>query len=348
MVEHNKSTHPTIRPDAPPCILPKYAVPQVTRSIPQNVEKLNGAGIAQIECGAQFSLALSRSGLVWTWGKGDYFRLGHGADQHVRKPTVVECLRGKKIIHVAVGALHCLAVGDTGQVFAWGDNDHGQQGNATTAVNRKPALVHGNEGSRISRVACGSSHSVAWTTFDAPSSNCHEPVLFAASKDSLGAGFVGNNSCLPSAAAAPAVAAGTTERRGNAVSNGAANSALAEGGGVRVRSALEANAALLHGGGGVSSHISASHGKKSVRPSLSRILLSLESNSAKQQALQHVLNGMQILCARDAVVAVLAPHGSTPGCAIKKAEAAAASGAGSATVTPAGTLTMEVAEVSEE
>ena len=47
----------------------------------QNVEKLNGAGIAQIECGAQFSLALSKSGLVWTWGKGDYFRLGHGADQ---------------------------------------------------------------------------------------------------------------------------------------------------------------------------------------------------------------------------------------------------------------------------
>ena len=36
--------------------------------------------------------------------------------KHVRKPTVVECLRGKKIIHVAVGALHCLAVGDTGQV----------------------------------------------------------------------------------------------------------------------------------------------------------------------------------------------------------------------------------------
>ena len=31
------------------------------------------------------------------------------------------------------------------QVFAWGDNDHGQQGNATTAVNRKPAFVHGIE-----------------------------------------------------------------------------------------------------------------------------------------------------------------------------------------------------------
>ena len=177
----------------------------------------------------QFSLALSKSGLVWTWGKGDYFRLGHGSDQHIRKPTVVECLRGKKIIHVAVGALHCLAVTETGQVYAWGDNDHGQQvhtlgshhlfslsscrclslrcfvhqanicvctllqGNGTTTVNRKPALVHGLEGHRISRVSCGSSHSVCWTTPDTPSTSCHEPVLFAESKDPLGAGFVVNN-----------------------------------------------------------------------------------------------------------------------------------------------------------
>ena len=30
--------------------------------------------LIQIECGAQFSLALSKTGVVWTWGKGDYFR----------------------------------------------------------------------------------------------------------------------------------------------------------------------------------------------------------------------------------------------------------------------------------
>ena len=49
-------------------------------------------------------------------GKGDYFRLGHGTDTHVRKPQMVEHLKGKKIIHIAVGALHCLAVTDSGQV----------------------------------------------------------------------------------------------------------------------------------------------------------------------------------------------------------------------------------------
>lgn len=56
--------------------------------------------------------------------QGDYYRLGHGLDQHLRKPTPVQGLRGKKVVHVAVGALHCLAVTETGEVMAWGDNDH--------------------------------------------------------------------------------------------------------------------------------------------------------------------------------------------------------------------------------
>ena len=34
---------------------------------------------------------------------------------------------------------------------------------------------------------------------------------------------------------------------------------------------------------------------KPSRPSLARIILSLESNAAKQQALQHILNALQIL-----------------------------------------------------
>lgn len=94
--------------------------------VPHEIERLSNIGVVQIECGAQFSLALTKSGEVWTWGKGDYFRLGHGTDQHVRKPAPIQGLRGKKIIHVAVGALHCLAVDDNGQVYAWGDNDHGK------------------------------------------------------------------------------------------------------------------------------------------------------------------------------------------------------------------------------
>ncbi|TKS74835.1 E3 ubiquitin-protein ligase HERC2 [Collichthys lucidus] len=211
-------------------------------NIPQNIERLNGQGVCQIECGAQFSLALTKSGVVWTWGKGDYFRLGHGTDVHVRKPQMVEGLRGKKIVHVAVGALHCLAVTDTGQVYAWGDNDHGQQGNGTTTVNRKPTLVQGLEGQKITRVACGSSHSVAWTTVD---------VTYA----------------------------------------------LSSRAGVQADSDSSA----------VNNKMSGQCNVKPNRPSLAKILLSLDGNLAKQQALSHVLSALQIMYARDAVVGALMP-----------------------------------------
>lgn len=65
--------------------------------------------------------------------------------------------------------------------------DHGQQGSGNTIVNKKPSLVLGLEGIPIQRVACGSSHSVAWTL---PNNNTDsekkEPVKFETSKDPLG------------------------------------------------------------------------------------------------------------------------------------------------------------------
>ena len=76
-------------------------------------------------------------------------------------------------------------------MYAWGDNDHGQQGSGTTTVNRKPALVQGLDGYKITKVACGSSHSIAWCTMDTAPNIVHEPVLFFTTKDPLGAGHMG-------------------------------------------------------------------------------------------------------------------------------------------------------------
>ena len=47
-------------------------------------------------------------------GKGDYHRLGHGTDDHVRRPRRVTALQGKKVISIACGSLHCVAGTDTG------------------------------------------------------------------------------------------------------------------------------------------------------------------------------------------------------------------------------------------
>ena len=124
-------------------------------------------GAVKVECGSQFSVALTRSGSVFTWGKGDYHRLGHGNDDHVRRPkkvcfeffsfhefsekymlfifklfvclfTKVAALQGKKVISIATGSLHCVACTDSGEVFTWGYNDEGQLGDASTNAIQRP------------------------------------------------------------------------------------------------------------------------------------------------------------------------------------------------------------------
>jgi len=132
--------------------------------IPTKIDSLTGLNIVKVECGSQFSVALSSNGSVYTWGKGDYHRLGHGLDEHVRRPKKVSALQGKKIICISTGALHCVVCTDQGEVFTWGDNDEGQLGDGTTTGIQKPRLVAALQTKKINRVACGSAHTVAWST----------------------------------------------------------------------------------------------------------------------------------------------------------------------------------------
>lgn len=53
--------------------------------------------------------------LVISRGKGDYHRLGHGSDDHVRRPRQVQGLQGKKVIAIATGSLHCVCCTEDGK-----------------------------------------------------------------------------------------------------------------------------------------------------------------------------------------------------------------------------------------
>ena len=49
-------------------------------------------------------------------GRGEYFRLGSDASTNIKVPQKVEGLAHKKVVQVAVGAMHCLALTDSGEV----------------------------------------------------------------------------------------------------------------------------------------------------------------------------------------------------------------------------------------
>lgn len=62
---------------------------------PKLVEKLQDLDVVKVRCGSQFSVALTKDGQVYSWGKGDNQRLGHGTEEHVRYPKLLEGLQGK-------------------------------------------------------------------------------------------------------------------------------------------------------------------------------------------------------------------------------------------------------------
>lgn len=64
---------------------------------PKLVEKLQDLDIVKVCCGSQFSVALTKDGQVYTWGKGDNQRLGHGTDEHVRYPKLLDSLQGQAL-----------------------------------------------------------------------------------------------------------------------------------------------------------------------------------------------------------------------------------------------------------
>lgn len=134
------------------------------------------------------------------------------------------------------------------QVYSWGDNEHGQQGNGSTMSNKKPQLVAALNDHHITSIACGSSHSIALTAGRPPSSVEFTPVSFQTAHDPLAISL--SSSC----------------------------------------------------GGRPAEDRAYSLADDSKRPSLIKIILSLQTPLKQQEALAHILTSLQIAYARDAIV----------------------------------------------
>ena len=134
--------------------------PSVTFAAP--ILSLQDKQITAIAAGGDQSFALDIDGNVWAWGRNDFGQLGIGSDEPKRNTPVKLEHFPTRIIRIAAGAFHTLAIDSGGTLWAWGFNGSGQLGTGTQIESRGPVRVSFPDGTpRIVMIAAGDGHSLA-------------------------------------------------------------------------------------------------------------------------------------------------------------------------------------------
>ena len=118
----------------------------------------------QASAGGFHSLALGSDGNLYSWGSNDNGQLGRDENSGTNKPnslpTKVRGLDGISIANASAGYLHSLAVDTNGNLYAWGNNDFGQQGSGTGS-NATPSQIKQITGVVFSKASAGRRGSLA-------------------------------------------------------------------------------------------------------------------------------------------------------------------------------------------
>jgi alpha-tubulin suppressor-like RCC1 family protein len=127
---------------------------------------LGGATAKAIAAGWDHSLAIRSDGTPLAWGLNNYGQLGVG--DTTNRPVPVPVLGGVTVKAIACGGAHSLAIRSSdGTGLAWGLNNHGQLGAATTAAFLTTATPLASSAS-LTAIAAGAYHSLGIASGGAP------------------------------------------------------------------------------------------------------------------------------------------------------------------------------------
>jgi hypothetical protein len=128
------------------------------------VSALYGKTVTAIAAGGWHTLALCSDGTLAAWGNDNYGQLGDAYRSQrsvpgaVRTNSGVSALYGRRVVTMAAGANHSLALCADSTVAAWGDNASGQLGDNTTSTRDVPVLAMTSplaSSQRFARIASG-------------------------------------------------------------------------------------------------------------------------------------------------------------------------------------------------
>jgi RCC1 and BTB domain-containing protein len=132
---------------------------------PRRIDPLVGKKLCSFAFGSgPHVLAINSQGELFSWGHNGYGQLGVGNQFGVTPIQVSLGISNVKVIQVACGSHHSLALTSDGDVFAWGYSNCGQVGLGITTNQTTPRRVQTNIGGKFCvKIACGQTSSMALT-----------------------------------------------------------------------------------------------------------------------------------------------------------------------------------------
>lgn len=127
---------------------------------PKAVRSLQSKLIRHVSLAEHHAAAVSEGGVLYTWGKGQNGRLGHGGADNELLPKAVEALVGQHVVQVSCGDFHtaCVTLNPT-FVYTWGLGLSGRLGHGDETDCHSPTPVESLSGIHVTCIACGGHHS---------------------------------------------------------------------------------------------------------------------------------------------------------------------------------------------
>ncbi|EFJ35462.1 hypothetical protein SELMODRAFT_404893 [Selaginella moellendorffii] len=124
--------------------------------------------IARVACGHYHSLALSRSGELWAWGRNNEGQLGRGEKSILSAATITpQRVRGMESTRVRAAAgsgVVSMAICEDGSLWSWGSSKRGQLGLGLGVTSSLlPQKIHALAGKSVLQVSLGWGHALACT-----------------------------------------------------------------------------------------------------------------------------------------------------------------------------------------
>ena len=162
-----------------------------------------------VAAGSTHSLLLDSFGRLYSWGSNAYGQLGNGTTNAQMLPQPVSLPSGvTSWSAIAAGDGFSLAIGNNGNVYAWGRNNLGQLGNTTITNSAVPIRVAITNNSGWKTIAAGGFHAMALS---------HGGQLFSWGLDLYGElGYITTNTFQSSASSVP-IPAGVSAWQGMAL-----------------------------------------------------------------------------------------------------------------------------------